>query len=147
MASIFWDAHGIIFIEYLKKGKTINNFCDLALLERLKDEIAEKQPHLKKKKVLFQQDNAWYHKSIKTMAKLHELGFELLPHPPYSTDLGPQRLFTFLRPQEKARWTETLRRWRGNLRKTNCTIKMVSKNCMTAIIDVSPSKAILNINT
>lgn len=23
------------------------------------------------------------------MAKLHELGFELLPHPPYSPDLAP----------------------------------------------------------
>ena len=24
MASVFWHAHGIIFIDYLKKGKTIN---------------------------------------------------------------------------------------------------------------------------
>ena len=25
MASVFWDAHGIIFIDYLEKGKTINS--------------------------------------------------------------------------------------------------------------------------
>ena len=39
---------------------------------------------MKKKKVLFQQDNALCHKSITMMAKLHELHFKLLPHPRYS---------------------------------------------------------------
>lgn len=61
----------------------------MALLVRLKEEIAKKRPHMKKKKMIFQQDNAPCHKSIATMAKLHELGFELLPHPPYSPDLAP----------------------------------------------------------
>ena len=42
---------------------------------------------MKNKKVLFHQDNAPCHKSIATMAKLHELHFELLPLPPYSPDL------------------------------------------------------------
>ena len=64
-------------------------------MERLKDEIAEKPPHLKKKKVLFYQDNAPCHKSMKSMAKLQELGFELLPHPPYSPDLAPSDFFLF----------------------------------------------------
>jgi [histone H3]-lysine36 N-dimethyltransferase SETMAR len=48
MASVFWDAHGVLFINYLEKGQTINE--------------------------MFHQDNAPCHKSIKTMAKLHELG-------------------------------------------------------------------------
>mgnify|MGYP003416975832 FL=1 len=95
LASVFWDTHGIIFIDYLKKGKTINNDYYVALLERLKDEIAKKRPHLKKKKVLFHQDNAPCHKSMKSMAKLQELGFELLPHPPYSPDLAPSDFFLF----------------------------------------------------
>ena len=95
LASVFWDTHGIIFIDYLKKGKTINSDYCVALLERLKDEIAEKRPHLKKKKVLFHQDNAPCHKSMKSMAKLQELGFELLPHPPYSPDLAPSDFFLF----------------------------------------------------
>ncbi|CAK1586950.1 unnamed protein product [Parnassius mnemosyne] len=57
MASVFWDAHRIIFIDYLGKGKIINSDYYIALLERLKDEILKKRPHLKKKKVLFDQDN------------------------------------------------------------------------------------------
>ena len=41
-----------------------------------------------KKKVLFHQDNALCHKLITTIAKLHELHFKLLLHPPYSPDLA-----------------------------------------------------------
>ncbi|KAF7280076.1 hypothetical protein GWI33_006427 [Rhynchophorus ferrugineus] len=95
MASAFWDAHGIIFNDYLEKGRTINSDYYIALLDHLKDEIAEKQTHLKKKKVLLHLDNAPCHKSVKTMTKIHELGFELLPHPPYSPDLAPSDHFLF----------------------------------------------------
>ena len=59
------------------------------LLVRLKEEIAKKQSQMEKKKVLFHQNNALCHKLITTMAKLHELLFELLPHPPYSSDQTP----------------------------------------------------------
>ncbi|KAL6419587.1 hypothetical protein ACFW04_011312 [Cataglyphis niger] len=33
MASVFWDAHGILFIDYLEKGKTINSEYYMALLD------------------------------------------------------------------------------------------------------------------
>ena len=46
-------------------------------------------------KILFHQDNALGHKSIVTMAKSHELGFELLPHPPYSPNLAPSDYYLF----------------------------------------------------
>ena len=55
---------------------------------RSKEEIAEKQPQIKKKKVLFNQDYAPCHKSIAMMAKLHELRFQLLLHPTYSPNLA-----------------------------------------------------------
>ncbi|KAF7267662.1 hypothetical protein GWI33_019150 [Rhynchophorus ferrugineus] len=48
-----------------------------------------------KKKVLPHQDNASCYKAVKTMAKIHELGFELLPHLPYSSDLSPSEYFLF----------------------------------------------------
>ena len=50
---------------------------------------------MKKKKVLFHQVNAPCHKPITTMAKLHELYFKLLPHPPYSPDLAPSDYWLF----------------------------------------------------
>jgi len=98
LTSVFWDTHGIIFIEYLEKGKTINSDYYITLLECLKDEILKKRPHFKKKKVLFHQDNTPSHKSMNMMAKLQELRFELYPHPPYSPDLAPSDFFYVLRP-------------------------------------------------
>ena len=53
LASVFWDGHSILFIDYLEKGKTINSEYYMALLVRLKEGIAEKRPHMKKKTVLF----------------------------------------------------------------------------------------------
>ena len=34
MASAFWDAHGILFIDCLEKAKTINSNYYVALLDR-----------------------------------------------------------------------------------------------------------------
>jgi len=48
---------------------------------------------LAKKKVLFHHDNAPAHTSALAKAKLVELGYELLPHPPYSPDLAPCDFF------------------------------------------------------
>lgn len=95
MASVFWDAHGILFIDYLEKNKTINSEYYMCLLDRLSAEIKKKRPHMQRKKVLFHQDNAPCHKSMKTMVKLNELRFELLPHPPYSPDLAPSDYWLF----------------------------------------------------
>ena len=66
----------------------------------IKEEIVKKQSQMKKKKVLFHQDNAPCHKLIAMMAKLHELHFKLLPHPPYSPDLASQQLLVVCRPQK-----------------------------------------------
>ena len=72
MASVFWDVRGVKFIACLEKGKNINSDYYIALVKSLKDEIVEKLPHLKKKKVQFHQDNAPSHKSIKMIARLHK---------------------------------------------------------------------------
>ena len=88
LASIFWDVQGILFIDYLEKGRTINSKYYIALLMRLKEEITKKWLQMKKK-VLFHQDNTPCHKLIALKAKLHELHFKLLPHPPYYPDLAP----------------------------------------------------------
>ena len=42
LASVFWDAQGILFIDYLEKGKNVNSEYNVALLVRLKEEIAKK---------------------------------------------------------------------------------------------------------
>lgn len=53
MASVFWDAHGILFIDYLEKGKRINSEYYIALLDQLSEEIKKKRPHMARKNHCF----------------------------------------------------------------------------------------------
>ena len=43
LASVFWDAQGVLFMDYLKKGITINSEYHTALFVRLKKEIVKKR--------------------------------------------------------------------------------------------------------
>ena len=74
---------------------TTNSEYYSGLLDQLNEKIKEKRPGLQKKKIIFHQDNAPAHKSVLTMAKINELKYELLDHPPYSPDLAPSDFFLF----------------------------------------------------
>ena len=89
MASVFWNAHGVIFIDYLEKGRAITGAVFSALLNRLVDKIRKKWPHLKNKKLFFHDYIAPFHTLKISQARKHKLGFESLPHPLYSPDLAP----------------------------------------------------------
>ncbi|XP_053949369.1 histone-lysine N-methyltransferase SETMAR-like [Anastrepha ludens] len=106
LASIFWDACGVIFIDYLEKGKTVTGEYYASFLDRLNDETKKKRHPLAKKKVLFHQGISPAHKSTNAMAKLHEL----LPHPPYSPDLAPSDYWLF---KNLKRWLQG-QRFRSN---------------------------------
>ena len=54
-----------------------------------------KRPHLACEKIIFHQVNAPAHKAVKTMTKLTELKYELLPLPPCSPDLAPWDYYSF----------------------------------------------------
>ena len=69
MATVFWDSSGIVFIDYLEKGKTITGEFYATLLNQLNDAFKEKRSHLQKKKVLFHQDDAPAHTSTIAMLK------------------------------------------------------------------------------
>jgi len=53
MASVFWDAEGILFIDYLEKGKTITGKYYSNLLTRLDEKVHDKRASLQKKKPSF----------------------------------------------------------------------------------------------
>ena len=95
MTSVFWYARGIIYINYLQKGRTITGTYYSALLDRLVDEIKEKRYHLQQEKILYHNDNAPSHISIITKTNKHKIGFELFSHPPYSPDLAPETIIFF----------------------------------------------------
>ena len=96
MASVFWDIQGIIQGNYLSKGQTINSdyFINI-LIEKLHPAIKEKRRGKIRKGILLYMDNARPHTAHKSIAKIHELGYETLPHPLYSPDLAPSDFALF----------------------------------------------------
>ena len=52
LASVFWDAQGILFIDYLEKGRAINSKYYIALLVCLKEEIKKNVYKWKRKSAL-----------------------------------------------------------------------------------------------
>ena len=95
LASIFQDQDGILLIDYLPKGQTINAEYYLSLLVQLKDILKEKRRGKFTKEVLFLHDNAPAHRSLATQKQMAYLGFQYLDHPLYSPDLAPSDYHLF----------------------------------------------------
>jgi len=74
-ALIFWDQDGILLIDYLPKGQTINAEYYLSLLVQFKYVLKEKRRWKVTKGVLFLHDNAPAYRALATQKKLAYLDF------------------------------------------------------------------------
>lgn len=96
MITVFWDCDGIILIDYLPKGRTINSEYYSGLLKGpLRKALKEKRPGKLRLRPLLQQDNARPHTARQTIDTIADLRWELLPHPAYSPDLAPSDYHLF----------------------------------------------------
>ncbi|GFS71991.1 transposase [Trichonephila clavipes] len=100
MVSVFWDLHGILFIDYLEKDKKINSECCMVLLEQPNEQTNKKKTssNAKEVKVLFRQDKAPCHKSMEKMVRLNELRIERERENYFPTHRTVQRLLTVCKP-------------------------------------------------
>ena len=101
MLSVWWDFKGIVFFfffffELLPDNTTINSEVYCHQLDKLNDSLKQKRPELiNRKGVVFHQDNARPRTSLLTRQKLLQLGWDILPHSPYSPDLAPSDYYLF----------------------------------------------------
>ncbi|XP_071109960.1 histone-lysine N-methyltransferase SETMAR-like [Haliotis cracherodii] len=86
MMTIFWDSKGVIHIDYLPHGTTMNWEYYARLLKQVRQSIKVKRRGKIRREILLHQDNAPVHTSHVAMTAVQECGYELLPHPPYSPD-------------------------------------------------------------
>lgn len=87
MLCVWWDSEGIVHWELLAKGVTITADLYTDQLERVQEALKENRPH--RVKTLLLHDNATPHTARMTKAKIAELDWDVLPHPPYSPDMAP----------------------------------------------------------
>ena len=97
MATVLWDAKGVIMLDFLPKRSTITGVYYANLLDQLRTTIREKRRGKLSKGVLLQQDNAIIHTCKVAMDAVERNGYELIPHPAYSPDLAPSYSQTWKR--------------------------------------------------
>ena len=88
MATVFWDAKGVIMLDFLPKRSTITGvyYANLFSWER-RGKLS--------KGVLLQHDNAKAHTCKVAMDAVERNGYKLIPHPAYSPALAPSDFFLF----------------------------------------------------
>lgn len=101
MATVFWDAEGVIHVEFLEPGTTINSERYIRTLKNLKKRLTRVRKH--KRNILLQHDNARPHTAHATVEAIHNLNFTVLPHPAYSPDLAPCDYHLFPKMKESLR--------------------------------------------
>ena len=86
-------AKGIIMLDFLPKRSTITGVYYANLLDQSRTTIREKRRGKLSEGVLLQQDNARVHTCKVAMDTVERNGYELTPHPAYSSDLAPSDFF------------------------------------------------------
>lgn len=90
MVTVWWSAAGLIHHSFLNPGETITAEKYCQQIDKMHQKLRQQRPALVNRKgPILLQDNARPHVAQLTLQKLNELGYETLPHPPYSPDLSP----------------------------------------------------------
>lgn len=94
---VWWDQKGVVYHELLKPGETVNTNRYRQQMINLNQALIEKRPEWARRhgKVILLHDNAPAHKAKPVQDTIKTLGWELLPHPPYSPDLAPSDYHLF----------------------------------------------------
>ena len=91
MLCVFWSIYGVIHWELLEHGTRVNSELYCQQLDRVNRELRSYYQG----PVVFLDDNVTPHTARLTKAKLAQLGWDRLDHPPYSPDLAPSDFHLF----------------------------------------------------
>lgn len=97
MLCVWWDQNGVVYYELLKPGETVNAQRYRQQMINLNQALIDKRPEWATRhgKVILLHDNAPSHTAKPVKDTLKSLGWEVLPHPPYSPDLAPSDYHLF----------------------------------------------------
>lgn len=97
MVTVWWNYKGIIHVNYLEPRQTITADTYCSEIDVVHAKLLKTYPAIVNRKgVILLHDNAKPHTAKKTQEKFSQLGWEVLPHPPYSPDISPTDYHLFL---------------------------------------------------
>jgi hypothetical protein len=105
MATVYWDVHGVLLVDFTPPGSTMSAAAYQETLERLKEAIQHKRSGLLTKGlgVLHLYDDARPYSAAAAVNLLKSWGWEILPHTPYSPDLAPSDFHLCLKMKKQLR--------------------------------------------
>ena len=90
MITVWWSQIGVIHYSFLPSGETIKALSYCREIAVCHEKLQKMYPALANRKgPILLHDGAKPHAAEMTQKKLHELAYEILPHPAYSPDLAP----------------------------------------------------------
>jgi hypothetical protein len=96
MVSAYFSRCGFVSVEFLPMGQKYNSqFFTETVLPSIEQKLAECRSKLRTTAAHIHVDKAKPHNSKMSIKKIKELGFILVPQPPYSPGLAPCDLFLF----------------------------------------------------
>ena len=96
MATVFWDRKGILRIDFLERGLTINADAYCETVRKLRWAIQNKRRGMLSSGIVLLHDNARPHTAARTAQLLQQFRWEVFDHPPYSPDLAPSDYHLFM---------------------------------------------------
>ncbi|GBO21073.1 Mariner Mos1 transposase [Araneus ventricosus] len=96
MCTVFWDRQGILLVEFLPRGETINAVRYCETLRKLRLAIQNKRRGKLGQDIVLLHDNARPHSAGVTQNLIQRFGWEQFDHPPYKYDLTPSDYHLFL---------------------------------------------------
>ena len=115
LASVFWDAQDILFIDYLEKGRTINSEYYITLLVHMQEKIAKKQPQMKKKKSALSPRHWTVSQVDHNNSKTTWIAFWIASTPTLFSRSGLQQLLAVCRLQKNTPGKEIWFQWRSDI--------------------------------
>ena len=95
MHILFFNIQGIIHLEFLPQGQTLNQTVYKEIFWLLVRSVRDKRRSLWEAHVWGLHDNATAHTALSILQFLAERNIATLEHPPYSPDLAPCDFFLF----------------------------------------------------
>ena len=89
MLSVFFDIQGIVMVEWVPSGQTVNQQYYIEVLKKLHDRVRRKQPELWRNGWILHQDNAPAHSALSVKQFSANKNITVLEHPPYSPNPAP----------------------------------------------------------
>jgi histone-lysine N-methyltransferase SETMAR len=97
---VFFDSQGVIYNDYVPKGKTVNSEYIITALGRFLKTFKQKRQVMASQDWFLHWDNALAHTATVGQEFLAAKSIKTIAHPPYSPDLAPADYFLF--PSVKA---------------------------------------------